>query len=237
MPAALRYHALSAALRGEARIHAKDLEVYAGDAPPPDYSIALEVAQLGAFADSLGLDRFHLLAYSGGGFVSLAFAGAYPERLRSLALFEPASIPGELTGEERERFAVLEAGTAGQSGPAFMRAFVERQLRPGVPPPPPMEPAPPWMAKRPAGIAAMMAAFPAHPFDRNALRRVTAPVLYGYGDLTSDQEEVRAGVASRLFPDIHVRRFSGVHHFSPADAIYGDSHLAALRNLWARAAR
>lgn len=237
MPAALRYRPLVAALEGEARIHTKDLEVYAGDAPPLDYSIALEVAQLAAFADSLGLDRFHLLAYSGGGFVSLAFAGAYPERLRSLALFEPASIPGELTPEERRRFGEIEAGTAGQSGPAFMRAFVERQLRPGVPPPPPMEPAPPWMVKRPAGIAAMMAAFAPHPFDRNALRSVTVPVFYGYGELTSEQEEVRAGVVSRLFPDIHVRRFSGVHHFSPAEAIYGDAHLAALRDLWTRAAR
>ena len=234
VPAALRYRALSAALEGEARIHTKDLEVYAGDAPPPGYSIALEVAQLGAFADSLGLDRFHLLAYSGGGFVSLAFAGAHPERLRSLALFEPASIPGEPTPEEQERFGQLEAGTAGQSGAGFMRAFVEAQLRPGVQAPPPMEPAPPWMAKRPAGIAAMMAAFPAHPFDRNALRSVTVPVFYGYGELTSDQEEVRAGVVSRLFPDIHVRRFPGVHHFSPAEAIYNDAHVGALRNLWAR---
>ena len=236
MPAALRYRSLAAALEGDARVHTKDLEVYAGDSPPPDYSIALEVAQLAAFADSLGLERFHLLGYSGGGFVSLAFAGAHPERLRSLALFEPASIPGELTPEERERVGRIEAATAGQTGPAFMQAFVERQLRPGVTAPAPTGPAPPWMAKRPAGIAAMMAAFPAHPFDRDALRRVTAPVFYGYGDLTSDQEEVRAGVVSRLFPDVHVRRFSGVHHFSPAEAIYGDTHLRALRDLWARAA-
>ncbi|GAC1643748.1 MAG: hypothetical protein NVS9B11_13540 [Candidatus Dormibacteraceae bacterium] len=54
----------------------------------------MEVEAIKRFADSLGLARFHLLGYSGGGFMSLAFAGAHPRRLLSLALFEPASVPG-----------------------------------------------------------------------------------------------------------------------------------------------
>src|SRR5437868_6483682 len=87
MPAALRYAPLKSAVTGEAEVHTKDLEVYAGDAAPPDYRIEMELAGLSAFADSLKADRFHLVGYSGGGFVSLAFAAAHPERLMSLAVF------------------------------------------------------------------------------------------------------------------------------------------------------
>jgi pimeloyl-ACP methyl ester carboxylesterase len=167
--------------------------------------------------------------------VALAFAGAHPDRLSSLALFEPASIPGTLTPEEAVFFNELRFALQGLSGPAFMQAFVTRQVRPGVPLPPPPQPPPPWMATRPAGIAAMMAAFGAHPFDRATLRTVACPVFIGYGDQTSEQEAVRAGVLSRLFPDISVRRFPGVHHFSPAEAIYDTEHVDALRRLWGRA--
>src|SRR5579859_7778305 len=208
MPAAQRYASLTAALGAEVEFHPKDLEVYSGPTPPPYYSIELEIEALGRFADSLGLERFHLLGYSGGGFVSLAFAGAHPDRLLSLALFEPASIPGKLTVEEAALYTQLETELAGLSGPEFMRKFVELQVREGVVVPPPEGPTPPWMATRPAGLAAMMRAFGAHPFDRAALRRCSAPVFLGYGELTGAHEEVGAGILSRLFPDIHVRRFS-----------------------------
>lgn len=233
MPAAIRYQSLAAELGTAARLHTKDLEVYADDAPPPGYSIAMEVEALGRFADSLGLERFHLLGYSGGGFVSLAFAGAHPERLLSLALFEPASIPGRLSPEEAELFSRLDRELSGRSGPAFMETFVRLQLREGVavPPPPPGEP-PPWMARRPAGLAAMMRAFGEHPFDREWLRRCQAPVFLGYGDLTTVVEEVRAGILGRLFGDVRIRRFAGVHHFVPAEQIYTAEHVALLRQLW-----
>src|SRR5437588_4241612 len=128
MPAEVRYAPLASALANDVQLHFKNLEVYAGDVPPTGYSIDLEVEAVGRFADSLGLDRFHLLGYSGGGFVSLAFAGAHPDRLLSLALFEPASIPGPLSAEEAEIYARLETELAGLSGPEFMRAFVALQV-------------------------------------------------------------------------------------------------------------
>jgi pimeloyl-ACP methyl ester carboxylesterase len=78
MPAALRYQWLAATLEGEVCLNTKVLEAYSGDIPPSGYSITLEVEALSSFADSLNLDRFHPLGYSGGGFVSLAFAGAHP---------------------------------------------------------------------------------------------------------------------------------------------------------------
>jgi pimeloyl-ACP methyl ester carboxylesterase len=236
MPAAVRYAPLVSALGDEVQFQTKDLEVYAGEEPPAGYSIELEVEGLARFADSLQLDRFHLLGYSGGGFVSLAFAGAYPDRLLSLALFEPALVPGELSTAEAAHDAQLRRAVTGLEGPAFMRAFVSVQLRPSVEVPPPSGPPPPWMRYRPAGIAAMMAAFREDRFDRDQLRECRFPVFLGYGDLTGEHEEVMAAILGRLLRDIHIRRFSGIHHFSPPEQIYTADHVRALRDLWARAA-
>jgi len=235
MPAALRYAALASAPGDEVKLHFKDLEVYATEQPPVGYSVAMEVDAVNRFADSLGLDRFHLLGYSGGGFVSLAFAGTHPGRLLSLALFEPASVPGRLSEEEEELDGRLRAAVAGLDGAEFMRAFVGSQLRPGVALPAPAGPPPPWMRNRPAGIAALMAAFGEHRFDRASLRECRFPVFLAYGDQTSDAEEIRAAVLGRLLPDVHIRRFSGLHHFAPPEEIYGPEHVRELRNLWARA--
>jgi len=236
-PAAMRYATLEAALGGEVDFHLKDLEVYASDRPPADYSIDLEVEAVVRFADSLGLERFHLLGYSAGGFVCLAFAGRYPERLLSLALFEPASIPGEMTADEAGLHDRLGKVLAGLQGADYMRAFMETQVRPGVKLPPPAGPPPPWMANRPAGLSAMMAAFAAHPFDRSRLRDCSFPALLAYGDLTGEHEAVKVSVLARLLPDVHIRRLPGIHHFVTPEHLYTAEHVEALRQLWARAVR
>jgi hypothetical protein len=80
-----------------------------------------------------------------------------------------------------------------------------------------------------------MAAFGTHPFDRETLRGCTAPVFLGYGELTGAQEAIGVGILSRLFPDIHIRRFSRIHHFVPPEELYSNEHIAALRGLWVRA--
>ena len=234
MPAALRYAPLEAAVDGAADFHFKDLEVYAGDAPPPGYSVATEVEALARFADSLGLQRFHLVGYSGGGFIALAFAGEYSDRLISLTLFEPARIPGTLTSEEAAIDSRFRRAMAGLEGPDFMRAFVSLQVRDGVEVPPSSGPSPAWMSSRRAGLAAMMKAFAEYPFDRNRLRACDFPVFLGYGDLTSEFEELKAAVLGRLLPDIRIRRFKGIHHFVPPERIYTAEHVDAIRDLWAR---
>ena len=232
MPAAMRYASLKAALGAEVEMHIKDLEVYARDEPPPDYSIGQEVAALAAFADSLKLERFHLLGYSGGGFVSLAFAGTYPERLLSLAVFEPARVPGKLTLREATLDRQLRRALAGKTGPEFMRIFVTQQLRQGVEAPPSSGPPPPWMGKRPAGLAAMLNAFGSYEFERSQLRNCNFPVFYGYGDQTTEMVGLQAEVLGGLLPDIRIRRFAGMHHFVPPEQIYTPEHIEGLRELW-----
>ncbi len=235
MPAAARYAPLQASVGGDADFHSKDLEVYASETPAADHSVEVEVEAVARFADSLGLERFHLVGYSGGGFVSLAFASRYPERLLSLAVFEPARIPGDPTPEEADWNERLRRAVAGLEGAEFMDAFVNLQLRPGVNAPPPSGPPPPWMRTRPAGIAALIRAFDKHRFDRNRFREWKFPVFYGYGDQTAEIEAIQGAVLARLVADIRIRRFSNIHHFVPPEQIYGREHIQALRELWGRA--
>src|SRR5881396_2743661 len=131
MPADLAYGALLEALGDDVQAIAKDLEVYAGPEPPPDYTLDHEIAGVLRAADGAGFARFHLVGYSGGGASSLAFAAKHPERLLSLALLEPAWMGNEGMGPEEQavwreldRLAALPPGE-------MMQAFVAIQLAPG----------------------------------------------------------------------------------------------------------
>ena len=235
-PAAQRYRPLIDRVGDAAELHLKDLEVYGEPRPPAGYSIEEELAAIDGLADTKGLSRFHLVGYSGGGFISLAYAGTRPRRLSSLALFEPAQIPGRLTDEEQAFFSVLRGKLEGLHGDQFMSTFVREQVKPGaVVPPPPPGPVSPEMQKRPAGIAALIQAFQAYSFERETLRTAAFPVFYGYGDLSHAEQELKAGILARLFADIHVQRYAGVHHFVPAEQIYTEAHVRALRDMWERA--
>jgi pimeloyl-ACP methyl ester carboxylesterase len=235
-PAADRYAPLEAAIGDRAALHLKDLELYRGEAPPEDYKVELELAGVDQFAASLGLDRFHLIGYSGGGFISLAYAGTRPNRLLSLGLFEPARVPGRLTAEERKFFDHLNEKLSGLQGPDFMSAFVREQVKPGatLPPPPPPNPE---MRNRPAGIAALLRAFESYDFDRDLLRKCAFPVYYAYGDLSHEEQALKAGVLAQIFPDIRVQRFDGIHHFVAPEAIYTPKHVISLLDVWERAQR
>lgn len=235
-PAAQRYRPLVEKVGDAAELHLKDLEVYREPTPPASYVVEEELDAIDRFADSRRLERFHLVGYSGGGFISLAYAGTRPQRLLSLAMFEPARIPGELTEEERRFFAGLEQTLTGLQGDAFMATFIREQVKPGaVLPPPPQGPVSAEMQKRPAGIGALLKAFNAYGFDRALLRSVPFPIFYAYGDMSHEEQALKAGILARLVADFHVRRYAGVHHFVPADQIYTAEHADVLLQHWRRA--
>lgn len=237
MPAATQYEPLLRVLGDRAHPLLHDLEVYAGDAPPPGYDLDVEVESLRQAADAAGWDRVHLVGYSGGGAVCLAFTAAYPERVKSLALSEPAAIPSPQWREQ-------EAGWWAEVQRAMllppqeqMREFVRIHLRPDVPPPtPPAGDPPPWMARRPAGIKALVRAFSeaAIPLDR--LRRFPGPAYVAVGRLSNAVEERKAETLARLVPDVRVEIYEHRHHFDPPQRAEPERFAAALLDLWARAA-
>lgn len=237
LPAELAYAALLEALGDAVEPVAKDLEVYADAEPPAGYTFAVEVEGILRTAEAAGFDRFHLVGYSAGGASSLAFAASHPERLRSLALLEPAWAGNEgldpaeeAVRRELDRIRTLPPA---QLMPAFVRAQLRRDVEP---PPPPPRPMPPWMQKRPAGLKAVMAAFSAGELDLEAFRRFRRPVYFALGGLSApDYYRKMAVRLARVFPDFTLETFEGRHHFDPPHRAEPERLTASLRNLWARA--
>ena len=64
LPAELAYPALLEALGDEVVAVSKDLEVYAGDEPPPNYTLGTEVEGVVCTAEAAGFERVHLVGYS-----------------------------------------------------------------------------------------------------------------------------------------------------------------------------
>jgi pimeloyl-ACP methyl ester carboxylesterase len=238
LPAEPAYQSLLAELGDDVDARAKDLEMYAGETvPPAGYSLDSEVAGIRRVADDAGFTTFHLVGYSAGGASSLAFASRHPERLRSLALMEPAWAGRE--GQTREEAAVFDRFRAIPEMPpdARMPAFIRTQLAPDVePPPPPPGRPPPWMPSRLAGIGGFLAAFDEFEPDVGVLRRFDRPVYFALGgrgnpDLYARMAVRLASVFSDFTPDL----FADRHHFDPPHRAEPTRLAAALRDLWSRA--
>ena len=238
LPAGLAYDGLLRELGPGVEARAKELEVYAGDAPPEPFTLDVEVDGIHRFADAAGFDQFHLVGYSAGGASSLAYAARHPDRLLSLALMEPA-FAGWQDMSSAER-AVLEGfrDVVALPDAQMMPAFVAAQLRPGVPlPQPPLGPPPPWMAKRPAALRAFIRCFLTSDLDQAALRSFTRPVYFALGGQSHpDYYEAMARRLAAVFPDFSVETYAERHHFDPPHRIEPRRVAEALQLLWARAA-
>jgi pimeloyl-ACP methyl ester carboxylesterase len=235
LPAEPAYGALLKALGDRVEAVAKELAVYAEDAPPTDYSLETEVMGIVREADRHDFRRFHLVGYSGGGASALAFAAGHGDRLLSLALLEPAWAGNQRSPKEealQRRFRALGDLPANRQMAEFMRL----QLAPGVePPPPPDDSPPPWMAKRPAGIRAFIRAFDEGELDLDALVAFTQPVYFALGGRSNpDYFAQMAQRLAGLFPDFTVETFDERHHFDPPHRIEPERLAASLVSLWQR---
>jgi pimeloyl-ACP methyl ester carboxylesterase len=237
LPAELAYKSLLTELAGHADARIKDLELYAGEHPPADYSLDTEVAGIARLADEAGFDQFHLVGYSGGGASSLAFTSAYPDRVLSLALMEPAWAGNEGLGPEELK--LQEALRSLRHGPPqeFMTGFARYHLKLGVEPaPPPTGPSPPWMARRPAGLAVLMSAFDQASLDLERLRRFNRPVYFALGGLSNPDYFARmAERLAKVFPDFTLETFPYRHHFDPPHRTEPGKLAASLQRLWRKA--
>jgi pimeloyl-ACP methyl ester carboxylesterase len=236
LPAALAYAPLLTALGDGFECVPKELEVYAEPEPPEGFGLSTEVEGIARAAQGSGFDRFHLIGYSGGGAASLAFASAYPDRLLSLGLLEPAWAGNEGLGPEEQaiwtEFDRIRRLPPDQRMPAFMRA----QVAPDTPLPPlPEGPQPPWMARRPAGILAFLDAFAHFRLDLDGLRSFERPVYCAVGGRSNPDYFLRqAHRLAQVFSDFTLEVYDARHHFDPPHRTEPDRLAAALTRLWAR---
>jgi pimeloyl-ACP methyl ester carboxylesterase len=238
LPSDLSYGDLIEALGDDIGARSKDLEIYSADEPPPDYGLETEIAAVLRKADAAGFERFHLVGYSAGGAISIALVARAPERILSLSLLEPAWIGNEGQSES-EHEARVEFGRLWDLPPdQIMPRFARIQLAPGVEPPaPPPGPPPAWMAKRPAGLRALIDAFERYELDPAALQAFARPVYYALGALSN--QDFFGEMAERLkglFGDYTLEVYEGRHHFDPPHRAEPDRLASRLREIWDRAA-
>src|SRR3990172_8561855 len=230
-PAQVTYGELLRALGDRVRPVVKDHELYAGDAPPPGWTLGTEVEAIRKAADAAGLETFHLVGYSGGGAISLEFVLAHGDRLRSLTLIEPAWIGNSGWSPEEVRYWAEEERSSALAGPDFMMNFVRLALKPGVTFSPPPGPTPEWMKKRPKGLRAFMAAFKAGNLDVGRLREFRRPVYLPYGDQSAVVEVIKQERLAGIFPDARIDCYEGTHHLSPPQRLQPDRFAKALPDL------
>jgi pimeloyl-ACP methyl ester carboxylesterase len=236
MPAALSYAPLVNVIKEQARLVAKDLELYSTAAPPGNYGLKLEVEGIERAADAAGFETFHLVGYSAGGASSLAFAAKDPERLRSLTLIEPAWIGNDgWTPEDVADYAELDRVMA-LPDLEQMRAFARWQMRPGLEPPqlPVLAgPPPAWMALRPAGLKAVARAFKSYHLDRQRFCTFQEPVYYAFGSLSRPFYERNARTLASLFPNFRTEVYEGRSHYDPPHRAEPERFARAVLELWA----
>ena len=239
LPAEPAYGELIKALGPDVNAVAKDLELYSGDAPPPGWTLDTEIDGILREADARRWNTFHLLGYSGGGAVALAFTAKHPDSVQSLALLEPAwagswdwSPEHTQLWEEYDELDLLQPDE-------FMTAFMRMGVKPDVvlPPPLPGDP-PPWMGKRPAGIRAFMQTFKDYALERDKLASFPRPVFLALGGLSNpvDYGEV-AERLSKVFRDFRLEVFEERHHFDPPHRIEPERLAGLLRAHWEGAER
>ncbi|HEX6888416.1 MAG TPA: alpha/beta fold hydrolase [Candidatus Nanopelagicales bacterium] len=236
LPAGSAYRDLLAALGEGISPVLVDLELFADEVPPPGYCLDLEVAAVAAAADAAGFDGFHLVGFSAGGAVALAFAAHAPARVRSLALIEPAWAGNEgLAAEEQALWAAFSRAMA-LPVEDRMAEFRRLHMPPGVPPPPAgPAPAAAWAARRPRGLPTLIAAFARQRLDLDALRSLAGPTLVVVGSRSNPDYFAReAGRLVDVLPDWEVELFAERHHFDPPHQAEAERVARSLHRLWAR---
>ena len=111
--------ALAAQIGGRLRTVVPDLPGYGESTHDADTSLGGLAEAVRALAEALDLGRFHLAGSSMGGRVAAELAAAYPDRVRTLWLLDPAGARGEALSE------MIERTEAGEPPPLFSRTAGE----------------------------------------------------------------------------------------------------------------
>jgi esterase len=215
-----------ASLRAERHCLALDQRGH-GDSEDPgdrDYRVGSMVKDLAAFADLLGLGRFHMCGLSMGGRVAMAYAGEHAGRLHRLVIVDigPDIAPAGLArvrgmmADSPERFA-SEAEAAAyirRANPLYAEAELRHRVAHGVRPL--SDGGFAWKYAR--GLRDMMREGRHEPVDLwSVLGRIMCPTLLVRG---SESDILSPEIAKRLLdalPDGHYAEVPGAGHTVPGD--------------------
>ncbi|PYP74547.1 MAG: hypothetical protein DMD41_01315 [Gemmatimonadetes bacterium] len=95
-----------------------------------EYGIYLHADDLAALLERLGVERAHIIGHSYGGYVALAFALRYPDKVWDLVLVEPPILPWLARTPEGDSLRrAFDARTVGPARAAFARGDSVEGLR------------------------------------------------------------------------------------------------------------
>lgn len=205
------------------RIIAPDLPGF-GDsdlADGGDYSIAVQARRIVGFADTLGLNEFHLGGSSMGGNVAGLVAASHPDRVQSLWLLAPLGVDGAQPSEIEQRLAAGEDNPLliereQQFGNMLGYLFVDR---PWIPTPIKRHLARQAAARyhhyhwihdqiRASGPGGSRAATPLQPY----LQGLDLPTLIVWGEDDRVLDVSGAAILAVTMPDAEVALMAGVGH-------------------------
>lgn len=218
----------------EVRSLAKGLELFAAAQPIDDYSLATEVRGLRRAMDDAGVERAHLVGFSGGGGVALAFALEHPERVASLVLDE--HVIGHRFGvADEDRFWADVDDALEREGLDATLRVVAATNAPDADPPDFGDPPPAWLASRIERTPRLVRAVRDHAVSAADLAGVDCPVHLTYGTRTRTTFKGWCEAVARSVPRGTVEAYEGCDHFRPAHQLRPDRFVAALLAHWDRA--
>jgi pimeloyl-ACP methyl ester carboxylesterase len=233
MPVHETFAPLAKELNGKVVLVLKDREAYARE-PGTALTLADEVEGVRHAADTNRLDYFHLLGYSAGAVVALAFTAAYPERITSLALIEPPWIGNDtVSADAKALHDALDRVLTEVPPQQRMGQFRQAITRPGeVLPPVPPGPVPAWVSTRAEQGAMLWQAIRTATLKKEHLRSFLPPVYVAVGTRSHPGFRATAEEVVSVFPAASLEVYDGADHFE-IHTKYATRLAAALRALWA----
>jgi pimeloyl-ACP methyl ester carboxylesterase len=215
----------------------KDMEVTSDDGPQLDWTLQMEVEALQAVTGRAAPGPFHLVGYSGGAAVALAFVASHGDRVRTLTLIEPSWVGNDSWSTSEAAFwEAYDRAMALTDAEAALEAFAVVMRGPGVPGPSILPRDPRQVALLRSRLRIVGVGYRRAVLDRSALGSFNRPVYLPVGGRSTPRMAAAAALLVGCFPNAQIEMYDDCDHFDLMRTPVKRMALA-LASLWAQGDR